>query len=47
MPMVVRVLTPPQPGPYDLLITLVQDNVAWFDQATGSASPRRRVDVGR
>jgi hypothetical protein len=47
MPMVVRVLTPPRPGPYDLQVTLVQDDVAWFDQATGSASPRRRVDVGR
>jgi len=47
MPMIVRVLTPPRPGPYDLEITLVQDNVAWFDQATGSASPKRRVEIGR
>ncbi|HVR11110.1 MAG TPA: hypothetical protein VMW75_23905 [Thermoanaerobaculia bacterium] len=46
MPMVVRVLTPARPGPYDLEITLVQDGVAWFDQATGSASQRRRVAVG-
>jgi hypothetical protein len=44
--MSVRVLTPARPGPYDLAITLVQDNVAWFDQATGSASPRRRIEVG-
>jgi len=46
LPMIVRVLTPERPGPFDLAITLVQDNVAWFDQATGSASPRRRVEVG-
>jgi hypothetical protein len=45
MPMTVRVKTPDRPGAYDLEVTLVQDDVAWFDQATGSASPRRRVEV--
>jgi hypothetical protein len=45
LPMTLRVRTPERPGVYDLAITLVQENVAWFDQATGSASPRRRVEV--
>jgi len=32
----VRILPPPSPGRYVLRVTLVQENVAWFDQATGS-----------
>ncbi len=37
--MTVRTTAPRQPGSYRLYVTLVQDGVGWFDQATGSASP--------
>jgi hypothetical protein len=43
--MVVRAPAPPAAGTYGLEITLVQENVAWFDQATGSASRRVQVAV--
>ena len=33
-----RVPVPAQPGSYRLLITLVQESVAWFDQAAGAAA---------
>jgi hypothetical protein len=33
-----RVPAPAQPGSYRLLITLVQEGVAWFDQAAGAAA---------
>jgi hypothetical protein len=35
-----RVTAPPQPGDYRLLVTLVQESVAWFDQAAGIAAVR-------
>lgn len=35
-----RVPAPTQPGSYRLLLTLVQESVAWFDQATGAAAVR-------
>lgn len=34
----VAVRAPAEPGKYLLRVTLVQENVAWFDQATGSQS---------
>jgi hypothetical protein len=40
-----RVLAPPAAGTYDLRVTLVQEGVAWFDQATGSGSRKVRVEV--
>jgi 4-amino-4-deoxy-L-arabinose transferase-like glycosyltransferase len=33
-----RVPVPAQPGSYRLLVTLVQESVAWFDQAAGAAA---------
>jgi hypothetical protein len=33
-----RVPAPAQPGSYRLLVTLVQESVAWFDQAAGAAA---------
>jgi hypothetical protein len=33
-----RVPVPSQPGSYRLLVTLVQESVAWFDQAAGAAA---------
>jgi hypothetical protein len=33
-----RVPVPAQPGSYRLLVTLVQEGVAWFDQAAGAAA---------
>jgi len=42
--MVVRARAPETPGAYDLALTLVQENVAWFDQATGTTY-RCRVEV--
>lgn len=42
--MVVRARAPEAPGTYDLALTLVQENVAWFDQATGTTS-RHRIEV--
>lgn len=42
--MVVRARAPEAPGSYELLLTLVQENVAWFDQATGTVS-RHRIEV--
>jgi hypothetical protein len=41
----VRAPAPPAPGTYDLAVTLVQENVAWFDLASGSLSAKVRVDV--
>jgi hypothetical protein len=43
--MIVRARAPEAPSVYDLAITLVQENVTWFDQATGSASRRIRIRV--
>ncbi|HEX7183751.1 MAG TPA: hypothetical protein VF756_18100 [Thermoanaerobaculia bacterium] len=42
--MIVRAKAPEAPGTYDLAVTLVQENVGWFDQATGTAA-RRRIEV--
>ncbi|HEX5720831.1 MAG TPA: hypothetical protein VF179_32045, partial [Thermoanaerobaculia bacterium] len=42
--MVVRAQAPEAPGAYELALTLVQENVAWFDQATGTTY-RYRVEV--
>lgn len=43
----VRVVAPPAAGRYLLRITLVQEGVAWFDQATGSGSAPLPVEVRR
>lgn len=42
-----RVPAPAQPGSYRLLVTLVQESVAWFDQAAGAAAVRPVEVVAR
>lgn len=41
----VRAKVPDLPGRYGLAVTLVQENVAWFDIATGSVTERVVVEV--
>lgn len=45
MSLIVRVKAPVQPGPYDLVITLVHEGVAWFDLATGSGTGRIPIEI--
>ncbi len=43
--LIVRTPAPAAPGGYELAVTLVQENVAFFDLATGSLSAKARVEV--
>jgi hypothetical protein len=43
--LIVRAPAPATPGSYELAATLVQENVAFFDLATGSLSVKARVEV--
>jgi hypothetical protein len=42
--MILRATAPDSPGIYTLQLTLVQESVAWFDQASGSMV-RKKITI--
>ena len=41
----VEVVAPPQAGRHRLRVSLVQEGVAWFDQATPTAMAESEIDL--